>query len=161
MKSLMIASSHYRKRHAGNKFTSKYFRLFVDSNNLGGYTEITELELLGESGNDLLDTPGLTITHSSAYSGSNSGAKVADNDINTRWAANGNNGQWLMFLFLQPVSIYGMTMVALTPAMAAFAARACRDFKLQISDNGINWTTVKTWTNEINWLAAEKRTYMF
>lgn len=35
-----------------------------------------------------------------------------------------------------------------------------RNFTLDYSDNGSTWTTLQTWTGEINWVACERRKYV-
>ncbi|MNZ13296.1 F5/8 type C domain protein [compost metagenome] len=138
----------------------RYFRLYVDSNNLGGFTEVGELEFLNQAGQDLFDIVPPVATHSSAYSGGTSAMHAIDNNMTTRWAGNTNNNEWMKFVFPEAVEVFGITVRSLGLGMEAYTDRAIRDFRLEVSSNGIDWVTVKAWTNQTGWTPAEKRTYM-
>ena len=139
----------------------KYFRLYVDASNGGGYTELAELEFLNSSGVDIMNTQApIAVTESHKYAGVNSGLAAIDNDASTRWAATGNTNHWIRLDFATAITIHSLGIVSLGSGMGAYPTRAIKDFRLQVSADGNAWTDVKVWTDQTAWTAGQKRTFV-
>lgn len=79
-----------------------------------------------------------------------------DNNATTRWSTvSGNTTGWLLYRFAAPVGVLEYTIQAHPTA----PVRSPKDFSLEFSDDGVDWTAADTRTNQIDWGAGEIRTY--
>lgn len=87
------------------------------------------------TGNLALDRPTFT---SSSEAGAMSGAQAVDGDTNTRWASGWTDDEWI---YVDLGATYNLTRVVLN-----WEAAYGRDYQIQVSDDGSQWTTIKTVT---------------
>ena len=82
---------------------------------------------------------GKTAISSGNENGTHLPSKAVDGDFGTRWASNYDDNAWL---YIDLGARYDVTRVILH-----WEAAYGRDYRIQVSDNSSNWTTVKEITN--------------
>lgn len=100
------------------------------------------------------------VTTSSNYASSFAGWMAFDgvnNNTNACWSANANRG-WITFDFGMEYK-QKIACVEIS-ARVTTANGAPKDFTIEISNDNLNWTTVKTIVNETGWTSAQSRQYM-
>ncbi|MEC1179202.1 discoidin domain-containing protein [Metasolibacillus meyeri] len=100
------------------------------------------------------------VTTSSNYSSSYAGWMAfdgANSNTSICWSSNANTG-WINFDFGEN-NKQKIACVEIS-ARVTTVNGAPKDFTIEISDDNLNWTTVKTVTNEIGWISAQSRQYM-
>ncbi|WP_144787023.1 discoidin domain-containing protein [Lysinibacillus fusiformis] len=101
------------------------------------------------------------VTTSSDYSSAYSGWTAFDGvntDTGKCWSANANTG-WITFDFgMNNKSKVGCVEIS---ARLTTVDGAPKDFTIEISDDNLSWTIVKTVVNETGWTSAESRKYIF
>lgn len=115
----------------------QFVRIVGYGNSSNTWNSITEVDIntsvIDEGGEPNPGTP--DITASSSSDDGNVAANVLDDDLNTRWSANGN-GQWLQ-LDLGASQLIGSADIAFFKGNQRSAY-----FDIQTSEDGNNWTTV-------------------
>lgn len=139
------------------------FRLFCANNNGSASSIILdELEMRATSGGadqtsnvgNSASNPGGRVVFSGQSAG-NEAYRLFNNITNTGnyWASGVTTNGWAGFIFPNPVKV---EEIALTSANTA-ATRAPKDMELQYSDDGVNWTTQKTFAAQTGWSTNETR----
>jgi|GEM_PF-1592045 len=102
---------------------------------------------------------GGTASASSYYSGTFSPAKAVDNNNGTAWAANSETSGWWMYDFGSGVT---KTIRRLTlRARNAVPEYTPKDFTIEYSNDGTNFTVVHAVSNQTGWTASQQRIYDF
>ena len=129
----------------------RYWRIFVLVNDGGGSVRINEVELRASAGGADLTTPSTPTTYSTRAGTSFSSAQSIDDDTGTFWgsASGQTTNQWVRYDLGAPVVV---AQVAIYPNTSATTAP--KDFIIQGSDDGTNFTDVKAFTNQTGWTAA-------
>lgn len=129
-----------------------HWRLNVSAGNDASFVKIAEVELR-RSGGSADQAIGGTASASSGMAG-----QAFDDSNSTNWNA-GAPAQTLAYEFSAPVAV---KQVAITAGnTAASAADAPKDFTLEYSDNGSDWTSAGEVTGETGWSAGEQRLFNF
>lgn len=137
-----------------------HYRVFIEAANNTTYSQIVEMELIGNVGVDLFDQYTVTPSESSYYTSSYKADQAIDNnEDDKKWTSAGNKAanSWVAFKF--PVAVSARSLTITNYKSTTQSNRQPRDFRLEVSNDGTTWTTIKRFTGETNWLASEKRTY--
>lgn len=132
--------------------TWRYWRIFIQTNNGDAqYIVIAEVQLRGALGGADLTT-GATPALASTQGASSTAGNTLDGNTTTIWATTSSSvtNQWLRFDMGTPTTL---AQVAMYPQSSIFT-RAPKDFIIQGSDDGTNFTDVKAFTNITGWTAA-------
>lgn len=140
------------------------WRLFVHTVQSGTGTGFDELQLRATpSGADQTAAVGAATANASgraiwsATTTGNDAWRVWDNVTGTAnywWTTNGSGtNQWVGFIFPDPVKV---EEIAITAANASLTAHP-KSMSLQYSDDGVTWTTQKTFAEQAAWTANEAR----
>ncbi len=149
----MRLSQHLMNQQAEAAAVSKtwrYWRIFIQTNNGDSqYITLSEVQLRGTLGGADLTTSSTPVLASSA---SSAAANLLDGNLTNVWATSPNSvtNQWVRFDMGTPTTL---AQVAMYP-QSTFLNRAPKDFIIQGSDDGTNFTDVKTFTNVTGWSAA-------
>lgn len=123
----------------------RYWRIYITANQGDSYTSLYEFHPVYNGAP--VGMSGVTATSSSAYS-TNTADKTIDGSTTIGWiSASGNMPCWLQYDFGagNAVDIDGFLM---WPFLSGYPNRAPKDFVIQSSDNGVDWTDVITVTNQ-------------
>ncbi len=132
--------------------TWRYWRIFIQTNNGdASFIVLAEVQLRGTLGGADLTTPS-TPALASTQGTSSTAANLLDGSTSTIWATTSGSvtNQWVRFDMSTPTTL---AQVAMYP-QSAFLNRAPKDFIIQGSDDGTNFTDVITFTNITGWTAA-------
>ncbi|WP_145413289.1 SPRY domain-containing protein [Paenibacillus xylanexedens] len=100
--------------------------------------------------------PSGEVSASSTYSTGNEW-RAFDRVPSTVWQSNNiGTNQWLTYKFTTPIRITSYSL-----STRSLANLAPRDFKLQGSNNGVDYTDLDSQTNVTDWVADVKKTYQF
>lgn len=144
--------------------SARYWRIYITANNTDTYYSMQEIELRNMSGTDLT-SPGMT-TSQSDYYGSNTAAKVIDNDTtdyaNNTWVSDGSAAPHWVAIDAGAV-ISPSSLAILCQAYAGGPTRAPKDFLVQTSTTGLTgpWSTVATVTGATGWTVGTYKTFAF
>jgi hypothetical protein len=131
-----------------------YWRINVTANaGDTNYLAIAEVEMRATVGG-ADECSGGTATASSSSAGFEAD-KAFDNDAATRWSTPtpGMTTGWLQYQFASPVDVTEYTI----QAHPSTPARSPKNWTLEYSDDGTDWTVTDTRTNEANWADGETR----
>ena len=134
-----------------------YYRIYIQSPVSGDYSQIGELELLNENGQDLFDLYTVEVSESSFHTAVFAGDKTIDNLLgNKKWTSKFglHINSWVAYNFPVPVSPKTLTL-----SSAAETARQPKNFSIQYSSDGVNWTTMKSFSGISSWSSSEKKTF--
>ena len=160
MKTMLCAASKHARRVIPGQGPKTRFRILIDSIGSGTYAQMHEVIIRNSRGTNVLGQ-GTIATHSSSYDSNSFGANRliggAGPADQSRWIAQENqqNGSWVAFQI--PVAEEAVTLEI--GSYDFNVQRLPKDFKFQVSDDGIIWTTVKQFTNQINWGNPETRVF--
>lgn len=134
-----------------------YWRIDITANDGdSNFLAMAEVELRASAGGvDETSNTGGTAT-ASASDGTAPPSRAVDDDSVTRWSTpNGTLTGWWQFEFNSPVDVIEYTIQAhpISPA------RSPRDFTLEFSDDGVNFTVANTKVGETDWTNGETRTF--
>ena len=124
----------------------KYWRINISASN--NWASVTEIEMASEVGGADLCSGGTAIA-SETYPGSDCNAAYAFDDATSGgnfWASNVSTSGWIGYSFASPVSIAAVRIWA----RVAYS-QSPKDFSIQYSDDGVTYTTVKSYTNLTSW----------
>lgn len=134
-----------------------YWRVNITANNGGIYVCIPELSFLDASGNN---NSGLFVNRlfSSQFvdSADNSAVAAFDGSTLTQWTNAMTSAEYLGMHFSVPIAI---DRVTLTASLIGQGTYAPKNFTIDYSDDGINWTTAVTVLNQTGWGTAETRSF--
>jgi hypothetical protein len=141
--------------------TSNFYRILIHTIGSGSYAQMVELEFLDINGNDLFDQYSVIPTESSFYTNSYKADKLIDNQLGgNKWTSSSGQhlNSWVAFKFPSSVDVKGVTIQNYTNT--AESARQPTSFSFQYSnDNGLTWSTVKTFSG-LTWTPSEKKTLL-
>lgn len=101
-----------------------------------------------------------TVTFSSAIGDHENGTRVFDNTTATKWlTAGGQTTGWVQYDFNEEEA-YVIDNYTITSANDS-PNRTCRDWTLQGSNDGVNWSILDTQVNQDAWSTFEERSYSF
>lgn len=133
--------------------TYQHYRLLIDSNNGSpSYSGMTEWYTI-EAKSNLRVIP-LNISASSTINGSNIPSNVIDNNTNNGWlSATAAPGEWIRadYAYRTIIKSFGIMTSWNSPLSTP------KDFQFQASNNGTDWVTLKTVTNQTGWTTSEIR----
>lgn len=124
----------------------KYWRINISASN--NHASVTEIEMASEVGGADLCSGG-TIIASGTYPASDCNTVYAFDDVTSGgncWASNVSTSGWIGYSFASPVSIAAVRIWA----RVSFS-QSPKDFSIQYSDDGVTYTTVKSYTNLTSW----------
>jgi hypothetical protein len=101
-------------------------------------------------------TSGGTATASTTFAGT-SAANAFDGNTTTRWVTNSVTTGWIRYQFGSSKVI---RKIRILPE-PSFTARAPKDFTIEGSNDGTNWTVVATYTGETSWTTGVYNEYTF
>lgn len=130
---------------------ARYWRVNVTAAN--NHCSISELQLSKTIGSPNLCVGGSPISGGD-YNGYPKSNAFDDVLGEPSWAAADNQSGWLGYDFVTPVAI---TEARICPRTGN--SQSPRDFTIQKSDDGIAWTTVATYTNQVSWVNGVYRTF--
>lgn len=132
------------------------FRLFMADNNGGAsFINVQEMEMRATAGgadqtvatgNSNRNTTGACIA-SSVFGAGNESFKAFDGVMTGTqcWASSGTTNAWLMFIFANPVKVEEIAVAV------AYADRAPKNMRLEVSTDEVTWTTQKTFAAQTGW----------
>ena len=85
-------------------------------------------------------------------------ANAFDNLGTTRWASQPSQPSRIIYLFPAPVNV-GEVMIQAPDAGNYASTQMVKDFNIQRSNDGTNWTTERVVTGETTMTASQQRTY--
>jgi hypothetical protein len=134
-----------------SRISYRHYRIYVTAVGSGTQVYLGEVELRTAIDGADVTSPS-TPTNQSSYTltGSNPNAsKLVDNNTGTWWlTSTGSLPAWASFDLLTPMDI---KQIAMLPN-ASYPARAPRDFIIQGSNDGVNWTNIQVFTGK-TWAA--------
>ena len=142
----------------------RYFRIYITANNGDAYTSMQEIELRALASGPDLTSPSTPSNQSSFFPNDyNTAAKLVDNDLSdyakSTWvtATGAVLPQWVSFDF--GVSTTLLELAIWPQNLTAILARAPKDFQIQVSEDGVLWTTAVSFTNITGWVAGTAKTF--
>lgn len=134
----------------------RFWRIFILNNNGdSNFISLNEVELRGSVGGADLTTPATPATASTQYSGASGPEYTVDNSlavspmwISTPYAV---TNQWLLYDLGTPTAI---AQVALCFNGPSVPGRGPKDLRIEGSNDGTNFTTVKTFLGNTSWPAG-------
>ena len=159
----------YRYYAVSNETAYSQYRLAITDNNGNAYTQFARLEFYG-TGTSLVgltrSSTGGICTNSASHAtygvkGAFDGNRV---DTNGRWLASKTNHMYVVYKFNE-ATVVNMLRVwngSDSGGGTSSAARSPKAWTFEASNDGENWTTLDTRTNEPDWSAnGEMRDYQF
>lgn len=120
----------------------RYWRIYITASDGGTYVSLAEVELRSSIGGaDLIGSGSVSASYSNpSYPVSNS----IDNNASTFWTTYTQTPpQWWKYDFGEG-NAYDIVEVALTPRGGAYYHESPRNFTIDYSDNGTDWTTARS-----------------
>lgn len=144
----------------GTQFASaRHWRINITANNGDPFTTLKEVQFV-KADNSLVNRTSIIATQSSAYRPTDSAADLVDgnttSDDTSAWATAVGQAvpSWVAF---DLGSAQAIKRIEIMPQSFNLPARAPRDFTIQSSTNGVDWTTVKTVVGAALWVADTYR----
>ena len=140
----------------GGGASYRYWRIFILNNNGdGNYTALNEVELRGSVGGADITTPATPVTASSQYDGTYDPQYTVDNLLSATplWISTplGVTNQWLRYDLGTPIAIAQVAMCFNDPGGPG---RSPKDLRIEGSNDGTSFTTVKTFLGNTSWPAG-------
>lgn len=138
----------------GGGYSYRYWRIFMLNNNgNANYLSITEVELRGTVGGADITTPVTPVTASSRDNLLYDPKYTVDNSlaIGSAWTSERQSitNQWLLYDLGTPTAIAQVAM-----CYSAGANTSPKDLRIEGSNDGTNFTTVKTFLGNTSWPAG-------
>lgn len=137
----------------------RYWRILVSSNNGdANFLSISEVELRATIGGADVTTPATTVTASSSYDATTLPKLVVDNlHPSYGWMSDAYSAypRWLQF---DLGSVVEIKSVSISASSTGGPTRAPKDFSIQGSNDGVNFTTVKSFSST-GWGTSETRVF--
>ena len=144
----------------GTQFASaRHWRIHITANNGDPFTTLKEVQFV-KADNSLVNRTSIITTQSSAYQPTDSAADLVDGNVvdddTSAWATAVGQAvpSWVAF---DLGSAQAIKRIEIMPQTFNLPARAPRDFTIQSSANGVDWTTVKTVVGAALWVADTYR----
>jgi len=121
--------------------TERFVRINAAVSSANNGYDIKEFQLFGDTVNYVKNdiAKGKTVTSSSDAGAAYAAKNVTDADFTTRWASGGTDPQWI---YVDLTKSYNITGVAIT-----WEYNDAKNFDIQVSNDAVNWTTIKSITN--------------
>ena len=127
----------------------------LNNNGDGDYTSLNEVELRGSVGGADITTPATPVTASTQHSGAYAPEYTVDNSLSTTplWVSTPSaiTNQWLRYDLGTPTAIAQVAMCFNDPGGPG---RSPKDLRIEGSNDGTNFTTVKTFLGNTSWAAG-------
>lgn len=135
-----------------------YFRIQCTANNGGSLDQITEIEVAQTAGGTNVCTGG-TATASNQYTdyGPVRAFDGVKNDNYYAWVGTGAKPYWVQYQFVSPVAIAEVRLWG--PSVSSIWNRGPKDFTIEGSNDGTNWTVLKTVTGDIYTAEYQQKTH--
>jgi len=138
-----------------------YWRIYITAN-VGGDSEnisIHELELAASAGSADLTSPGLTTDESSYMTGRTFDFAIDNNTSSSiaAWLTDQNAPQWGWVQLAAKTAISELRL--LCHAVTSGPEQAPKDFIVQGSDNGTDWTDVQSFSGVTGWVVGTWRAF--
>lgn len=137
-----------------------HYRIFIFAPVSARYAQIVEAELLDSSGQDLFDLYTVQTSESSLNSDSYKADKTIDNLFgNNKWTSKPGLqfNSWVAYNF--PVAVLPKNLTITNYTSTSESSRQPKDFAVQYSNDGVSWTTMKSFSEVSTWDANEKKTF--
>ena len=133
----------------------RYWRIFILNNNgNGNYTALNEVELRGSVGGPDITTPATPVTASTQYDATYDSKYTVDNLLVElpRWVSSPSvvTNQWLRYDLGTPTAI-AQVALCYNADGAVGAGASPKDLCIEGSNDGTNFTTVKTFLGNTSW----------
>ena len=133
----------------------RYWRIFILKNNGNvSWLALDEVELRGSVGGADITTPATPVTASTQYDWAYDPKHTVDNLLSTTppWISSPNavTNQWLRYDLGTPTAIAQVAM-CWNAAIAAGEGTSPKDLRIEGSNDGTNFTTVKTFLGNTSW----------
>ena len=133
----------------------RYWRIFILNNNgSGDYLALNEVELRGAGGGADITTPATPVTASTQYGTSYGPRYTVDNSLSAEslWISStyAATNQWLRYDLGTPTAIAQVAMCWNAASMAG-AGTSPKDLRIEGSNDGTSFTTVKTFLGNTSW----------
>lgn len=134
----------------------RYWRIYIQANGGGDYVSFYEIELRASVGGSDLTTPSTPAT-ASTYEFGYGPENAIDNNNSTSWATTVGaiTNQWARFDMASAVYVAQVAILPIPPNYNL----APKDFKIQGSSDGTNFTDVKAFTNVTGWAHNTWKTF--
>ncbi|PZR73614.1 MAG: hypothetical protein DI537_46470, partial [Stutzerimonas stutzeri] len=130
----------------------EYWRVYFDANNSTSFCGLTELQFF--KANSI--TNAVSMFPGTPLSSGGTPALAFDNGASSSgWNVAGSNQQWIGYHFSKAVGIARVRITA-----AQFTDQSPKDFRVQYSDNGTDWTDAWTVTGQTDWFNGEVRQFI-
>lgn len=130
----------------------EYWRVFFDANNSTAFCGLTELQFF--KANSV--TNAVSQFGGTPMASGGTAALAFDNGASaTGWNDSGTSGAWIGYHFNKAVGIARVRITA-----AQFTDQSPKDFRVQYSDDGTNWTDAWAVTGQTGWFNGEVRQYI-
>ena len=139
----------------GDVGTHAYWRLAIMMSEGNSAVSVGELELRTTVGGSDVANGGTPTSRTVFSSPTYDADKAFDNNSSTLWSAQ-YASDWLRYQFVSPVKIVQISVRARTDG---FANTSPRDFNIQYSDDGTNWTTFWGVVGQTGWAVGESRVF--
>lgn len=138
--------------------SARYWRILISETRTtpNFFASIAEIEMRATAGG--ADQAGSGTAYASSETTSTA-SQAFDNNPATWWTSDSNESapQWIAYDFGSAVSVAQITIQAVNNVTAA--ARSPRSFEVQYSDDGADWDTAASFTNEPEWAVSEVRAF--
>ena len=135
--------------------TARYWRLYITANDGATYAEVNAIEMSTSAFGANIATGGTPIA-SSAF-GASVAANAFDGSLTTAWTSSTTSlPQWIGYDF-GPGNVRTIRAIGIYGSNSGYTARSPKNFDVQYSSDGVNWTTAWSVTNSSAWGANEYR----
>ena len=141
-----MRSQTISKTVSGDTAAHKYWRVNITASN--NWTSVKEIEMSDRVGGPDLCVGG-TVVSGGTYPASDCNMAYAFDDSASGgnfWASNVSTSGWIGYSFASPVAIAAVRIWA-----RVYYSQTPKDFSIQYSDDGVSWTTAKSYTGITSW----------
>lgn len=139
--------------------THRYVRLWIDSHNGGPYFSIQELEIASEVGGADLTAPSMTTDQGSFYTGYPASKAIDDlDDGGNVWLASSTISNFPNWMTIDLGVAVPLKELRIKP-QDGNVDRSPKSFTFEVSDDGLNWSAIKTFTDVTDWVSGEAKVF--
>ena len=134
----------------------RYWRIFITSNNgSAAYVQVQEIELRATNGGADITNPSTPVAVSSS---SSPAASLVDNELSTCWnsAEYATTNQWIRIDLSSP---YSISQIAIASGGGLGNSSSPKNFSVQGSSDGSNFTTLATFSDVTGWESGTLRSF--
>ena len=142
--------------------SARYFRINITANNGDAYTAVQEIEMHSVAGGSDITTPSTVATNSSNYQ-NNTASKTVDNDFTSystnTWVSLGG-APYPHILTYDLGSVKNVKEITVWPQAYVYGPnRSMKNFSIEYSNDGTNWTVAKSFSNVTGWSNGASKTF--